>query len=625
MSSVTVSIISNWETGANASLEIIPDRDGYIELSYLGPGKISWCDSFDQLTPGTLTMQSWVPSLKKNVGFKASFGFEINDLKDLNLKNLFNVKYVLREINNGKTSIPGELVVSGLNTKDLFKLYNVGDTFVLENCISVHTNNPNVIKITNVSDSNKKFSIKIIAIGTGCLKIKTELGTRLFGIFVKGSENQFIIGSVSEDDPSTSISFWSELEDVVPQKNKYVNMRYIYLNNGPGDYGWRYNYTTPEYNLEPLGQRATRFIRNSLRLGMYPCFVYYNIPDSGESYFTNGEHIISKEYMENYFKDLGFLLKLITSETSGIIPTTLIFEPDFIGYLMQNSGKIPSEIPALYQNSNGKIVEGSVRDLVRSINILCNGYRPAVRFGWQINVWSSSYSGKTIPGGLGLIKVTDSIGFTGGLKIITREGKEIAKYYLLAGITFLADFFSVDKYGLSFRGVTGEALTNAITSNWGWNSDHWNNYIYYCRILSSNLKKKCILWQLPSAHLNSSTSISPYTGLPFKDIQNIPGAYEDSSATFFFGDTFIPSKFEYNYFSKNEHKMPGVSSGNGKITWPGVITKNGINNGINNNDFIIGSLFGAGVGADTHSGGLARSITDEYFFISKVQETFLKN
>ncbi len=77
-------------------------------------------------------------------------------------------------------------------------------------------------------------------------------------------------------------------------------MRYIYLNGGAsnsiGD-GWNWRVLND-------GQRATRFVEESVKLGMIPYFVWYNIPDGGESYYTDKSHIESKTYMEGYFADL---------------------------------------------------------------------------------------------------------------------------------------------------------------------------------------------------------------------------------------------------------------------------------------------------------------------------------
>ena len=84
----------------------------------------------------------------------------------------------------------------------------------------------------------------------------------------------------------------------------------------------------------------------SLKLGMIPQFVYYNIPDGGESFTTNNEHLASTEYMEGYFNDLKYALDTIASE-GGDELVQFIMEPDFIGYLMQNANAPASQLSAM--------------------------------------------------------------------------------------------------------------------------------------------------------------------------------------------------------------------------------------------------------------------------------------
>ena len=520
-----------------------------------------------------------------------------------------------------------ERTVIGLKDNQLYMKLKVNDSvdFTQDSSIKkVYFNNNLIVKRQN------DRSFKIIKPGNGCLKIVFNDNTvRLVGIFAGKMKASVQIGSVSEDDPLTSIQFWSYFGDEI-NTSKYCETRYIYLNGGPGEYGWRMNYTSEEWNSEPLGKRAIAFIRNSQRLGMIPTFVYYNIPDNGESYWTNLEHIQSKDYMKAYYKDLFFVLDIIKKESPDL-PVYMIFEPDFLGYLMQNSGqgsrnqfyKYPNEIMAhvspVYElgilDRKEVNLSDNVNGLVRSVNHMVSKYCPNVRFGWQINVWSSKYSGKTIPSP-SLIKITDNLGITKGIEFINKEAVEIANYYKEAGIVNKTHFYSVDKYGLSFRGVDENSMKDASKSAWGWNHDHWMNYLYYCKILSTTLNLKSVLWQIPSAHLNSSSSINPYTKKEFKDIENISGAYEDSAATFFFGDTFKPREAEKEYWKKNEHKTNLVESNGDFITWKGVMNKLSQYN-------IIMFLCGAGVGSDTHSGGLARPITDDQFFITKVQEYYL--
>lgn len=521
-----------------------------------------------------------------------------------------------------------ERAVIGLKDDQLYMKLNIGDKldFTRDTKIKkIYFNNMNIVKRENDK------CMTLIKKGNGCLKLVfTDNTVRLVGVFAGKMKASVQIGSVSEDDPLTSMKFWSYFGDEI-ETSKYCEVRYIYLNGGPQEYGWRMNYTTEEWNTEPLGRRAISFIRNSHRLGMIPCFVYYNIPNNGESYWTNMQHIQSKEYMTSYYKDLFFVLDIINKESADL-PVYMIFEPDFLGYLMQNTGKgdknqfykYPKEIMVhvspVYElgllDKKELNLKDNVNGLVRSVNNMVAKYCPQVKFGWQINVWSSTYSGKTIHA-QSLMKVTDKLGITKGIEFIHKEAVEIANYYKEAGIVNKTHFFSVDKYGLSFRGVDEISKTDASKSQWGWNHDHWMNYLYYCKVLSTVLNLKSVLWQIPSAHLNSSESISPYSKKKFKDIENIPGAYEDSAITFFFGDKFKSNQSEKDFWAKNEHKTNLVESNGDIVKWKGVMDK------LPNYNIIL-FLSGAGVGIDTHSGGLARPITDDQFFITKVQEYYFQ-
>ncbi len=124
------------------------------------------------------------------------------------------------------------------------------------------------------------------------------------------------------EDSTADLNFWSDFANA--GQNKRVDVRYIYLNGGAsnsiGD-GWNWRVLND-------GQRATRFVEESVKLGMIPYFVWYNIPDGGESYYTDKAHIESKTYMEGYFADLRHALE-ITKEAGGDEPIGWVLEPDF--------------------------------------------------------------------------------------------------------------------------------------------------------------------------------------------------------------------------------------------------------------------------------------------------------
>src|SRR6185503_2311843 len=111
------------------------------------------------------------------------------------------------------------------------------------------------------------------------------------------------VGSVSED-TTADLDFWHAYTSDL--RNRRMDIRYIYINGGPIN-GWRNWSTVP-------GGRAITFVRESLKMGMIPFFVYYNIPDGGESYDTDRMHINDASYMNAYFQDLKFFLDIVKQE-----------------------------------------------------------------------------------------------------------------------------------------------------------------------------------------------------------------------------------------------------------------------------------------------------------------------
>lgn len=488
---------------------------------------------------------------------------------------------------------------------------------------SVTTNNPDLIQAT-INDRGK-LSITAEDSGRGAIRIEdTTTGeTRYLGVRVKTADGQLpgmpdnvAIGSVSEDSKA-DLGFWQDFGDGLA--NKRMDARYIYLNGGPEN-GWR---------SWQDGQRLQSYLRESQKLGIVPYFVYYNIPDGGESYYTDKQHIESQDYLESYAKDLKYALDTI-SDMAGDDPVGMVLEPDFIGYMAQNSaGKRPQDVfartDAFYSSGvldkqKDPSFENNLTGLVKAINYTISKNAPNVNFGWQFNLWASPAGGFTdvgIPSN-GLVRITDKLGIEKGRQAIVDEGKEIAKYYKDAGIlSYGADFISIDKYGLDAAGVTASAAEDPEGSTWFWNNDHWNNYLLLTKTLHQETDKPVTLWQMPVGHINGSQAPNPYDRSgKFKDLANNSTHYEDSAGTFFLGDTFIENDPErLKYFSENQGKDPGLSVDGNKITWSPHIQE-AKEAGINT------ILFGAGVGSSTD--GVGSPPTDGYWWISQVQEYYQK-
>ena len=418
------------------------------------------------------------------------------------------------------------------------------------------------------------------------------------------------VGSVSEDtDPH--LGFWHDFGSGAT--NRYVDARYIYLNGGP-EYGWA---TWGNGN----GSRATSYIRESKKMGMIPIFVWYNIPDGGESYDTDQSHIKSASYMGDYYKLLKLFLSIAKTESPDD-PVGIILEPDFLGYLAQNANAPASQITAMVSAAYtvGVLKAGvdpqfpnTVQGLVQSINYIIHRDAPQAFFGWQMNLWASPAGGWTTPvPGKGIMHLTDSSGIATGRAQIYNEAKAITQYYLNAGIkTYGANFVSIDKYGLDATSFEASAANDPANSYWFWNNDQWNNYLVFVRAMHETSALPVVLWQLPVGHINTSQALNPYAnGGKFPDLNHVDSQGEDSAPTFFFGDTFVTSGKRYTFFSLNGGQDSSMVVSNGTITW-GEHLSAAASNGV------VMALFGAGVGGSTTNVGAPPS--DSYWWITKAQ------
>ena len=466
--------------------------------------------------------------------------------------------------------------------------------------------NGNTLRITGLEAG--RASVRITDAETGedryiGIRVRTEEGE------LPGLPDYVTIGSVSED-TAGDLAFWQDFDSSDPLTNKYVDSRYIYLNGGPIS-GWR--------SWGP--DRVTSYIRESMKLGMIPQFVYYNIPDSGESFEVDTQHINSLSYMESYFQDLKYALDAIRTEAGDEL-VQMILEPDFIGYLMQNAGAPASALTAMTSAaySSGVLQAGvdpqfdnSVQGLIQAINYTISRYAPNVEFSWQFNLWASPGIETPIPI-TGIVHLTDTLGVEAGRTAIAREAELIAQYYMEAGIlSYGADFISLDKYGLD-AGAQNGAASNPEASTWFWNSDHWHNYLLIVQTLTETTNREMVLWQLPVGHINNSLADNPYDESgTFDPLTNTTRQYEDSAPTFFLGDTFTATGDRLDNFSTNDFGDDKLTVSGNTITW-GSHIEEARAAGVRQ------ILFGAGVGISTDS--IGSEPTDDYWWITKVQEYY---
>ncbi|MFN3729687.1 MAG: cellulose binding domain-containing protein [Fimbriimonadaceae bacterium] len=478
--------------------------------------------------------------------------------------------------------------------------------------VSVIASNPSVVA---AASNGATLTLVGLRPGRASLKLREENTgeTRYLGVRVLEPNGAIpgapvpAIGSVSED-TTEDLEFWRGFDE--PQRGRRMDVRYIYLNGGPFN-GWR--------TWHPIdGFRVISYLRESQKLGIIPYFVWYNIPDGGESYWINREHIADRDYMRAYFRDLRFTLELIQKYAPDE-PVGMILEPDFLGYMMQMSGLQPGQIPAQTRAvyDEGVLTKGvdpnfgnHVTGLVKAINYTIAKYAPNVRFGWQFNLWASPGIHVVVPA-KGLMRITDTMGIDAGRAAIQKETEAIAAYYRNAGVTSSgAHFVSIDKYGLD-AGAQPGAAQDPAGSTWFWNADHWNNYLLFTKTLKAKTKLPVVLWQLPVGRINSSLAISPYTGQRFDDLPNTHRRFEDSAPTFFFGDRFTATGARLAYFGENRGGDKKIKVSGNVVTWGEHISaaqKSGVTM----------LLFGAGVGESTD--GVGSPPTDDWWWIAKAQE-----
>ncbi len=422
------------------------------------------------------------------------------------------------------------------------------------------------IKYTQNAPPSLPVDVKVKGIKIQSINLSLRLSDPVVPVAAPHVE----IGVAGEDSPACLDFF----------RSHKFSSRYIYLNSGPGVYGWRLNYTSPEYNTMQIGHRAIRYLEHCNELDMIPVFVYYNIPDSGESFYTNMQHIQDDAYMRLYFEDLDFLLGCIKRLRPDKL-TRIILEPDFLGYMCQNNQGPDTKA------SLGLDFKGLVHRIQDSISEF-----PNIEYGWMVNLWTWPEYGPT---GMGVVRGYSD--YKDAIKFAEKCATNIFNY--LKQLDLGGHFFAVDKYGLDFR-----ALEQPLDKNpWAFNHDHWMVFLHFVHSLGKLFNKPAHLWQMPCGHLNQSQSDT----VP---LDNTIQKYEDSSATFFFGDSFTPKADELEHWGANKSGLIQVE--NGRVTWPGMLDR------LNEYGVKV-VMFGAGVGISTSLGGLVSGITDNGWFIRKYE------
>jgi hypothetical protein len=506
---------------------------------------------------------------------------------------------------------------------------------------SVRTNNPRVMQLSVGAAAGGGHELRLNALAPGFASITVaDAGSgasRTVGVAVErpdasmpGFPAYLALGSVSED-IAAHLDYFRGYGPGAAGGNRFVDFRYIYINGGPVS-GWRTWTAVP-------GDRARRYVRESKRLGMIPCFVFYNVPDSGESLATNVAHLHDPQYMAGYWRDLDLFCDLVREETADGWPVAVILEPDCLGYFAQagyapDTPAIAPRVDTAYSTAgfDGDPIlaagdpqfPNSIPGFVRAINHVLRRDIPSVRFGWQLNLWASppgGFAGTPIPGN-GICRMTDIYGIAGGRMRIRAEARAIAEWYVAAGVlSSNADFVSIDKYGLDAVGANPACAADPAAGPWFFNADHWHNYLAVVRSLHEATERPVVLWQIPVGRVNSTTDVDPAAGAPFAPLDNSIQRYEDSATTFFFGDTFDPGTATRRaWFATNAGQDPKVSTSGALVTW-GEHLSDARDAGA------IALMCGAGVGASTTnippSSGISQGPTDGGFWMRRAELYYL--
>jgi hypothetical protein len=574
------------------------------------------------------------------------------------------------------------IVISQANTKYHFNIED-SDTSNKSNSFQLAWSNPGILsKAPSSTDSNGNFTVmtKNDDPGRTSLRITDSVGNvRYIGLTI--TNNAFAkdpskstpkerlnaalppyvaIGSMTEDNTG-AINYWRHFDSSNAKKNRRVDIRYIYLNqwsNGnPG--GW--------------ADREKSFVKNGLELGQMPFFVEYNVNGGGDSQEQVYNNLQDPKFMAEYFTHLAEAAQY-AHQLSGNAPVGFIIEPDMLGYMLHDlkksvtmpaaglsalaSLKAPQDmskinVPYSQQQNIPKSqalidpsikIDNTLQGFVKAVNYVLWKYSGQTAVvGWQMNLWASPDNSAN-----GIIHESRDVVIKNA-QALAKQGQDLGIRPNTTTALWDTSFISIDKYGLDGAGYN-EGYKKPAESTWFWNANLYDNYLAFASTLaypniSGVTNLPIVLWQLPVGHLNGSQESSPYTGVPFRNLQNISTSYEGSSAPYFLGENFHVGRDsggtsdEQVKCKVNGKTMPyfacpdnynGVSVSGSSVSW-----KNHMQEAANSH--VAAILFGAGIGASTHGHPISNntSVTnktadpdtyadtpDDNWFVTHVQDYY---
>ena len=450
-----------------------------------------------------------------------------------------------------------------------------------------------------------------------------------------GLPDYLAVGSVSQD-TTTDLAMWRNFGGGA--SNTRVDARYIYLNDGPYNPTWTSWGGNPNNwygETSPLGARCYGYVRESLKLGMIPYFVWYNIDGTGDSFTTDTGNAQNADFMAGYFTDLVRMCNLVKGEapdeTVGIV-----IEPDFIGYLAQN-GVDPTTFPA----AHGRRVHRGRARARRGPGV--SQYDHGLRAGGELPVLQESAARVLRLG----VRVVGAPG--GRLDDALRHARPDASHRRpVAGER--EDGHRQGPPGDLQRGRRHDELLSEVRGGQlrcgvrvrgqirprrGRGKRRGGRSARFDLVLEPDLVE-----QLPDVRAGDArhfqaaghalaTPGRPHQRVlpsptrraaPFPNLANTYQHYEDSAPDFFFGDTFTPGAGNrFNYFSgatngADTDPQANLLTNGGAITWGSAMGR-AANAGVRV------ALFGAGVGDST--AGTGNPPTDGGWWITATQGYYL--
>jgi hypothetical protein len=453
----------------------------------------------------------------------------------------------------------------------------------------VAVNGGNRLVITPLRAGRAGLTLEVSALG---LKRNIGLIVKDANGSVSALPNYLAIGSMDKDFP-TSEALW---------KNAPVDMRYIYLQGGyeTGWYGgWDgkqqgklvTNYITDSASVGMIPVFVYYQIPGADPDSAALAYQHVNDPAYMAIYFQ--DYVRALE-LQNKSSEVSFSLMILEPDFIGYMMlnysgSNLATKPD----------KIPAAgISAVYEvNDSGgnKIAQegditgvdsstiNTVKGYVLTMNWLAKKYAPKTQFGWKMNIWCTDYPGNPDPPpGNGIVHFTDGLTgekFTKARAKVASNASAAGVFYKEAGVTENgASYLFFDRYGIDAGSCIPWTTAQQIgwqfpsKSVWFWNLIHCNNYLLFVKTARKEIGLPAGLWQLPVGHINSSQTRNRLSwnrvvkeGALFPDLCDVAfaestweatrekwraimgsnwdadtayGAWEDTMATYIFGDTF---------------------------------------------------------------------------------------